>query len=82
MYGAKGEKIMTKQKFLDMFIQEHISILINIFHKNQLDSLKQTVLSNQKIYLQYSFIKFFQVSVFLLVIFLNLYKNLSTLLFS
>ncbi len=32
---------MTEQELMDMFIQEHINMLINTFHKNQSDKFEQ-----------------------------------------
>ena len=32
---------MTDQELLDMFIQERINMLIDVFHKNQLDKSEQ-----------------------------------------
>jgi len=32
---------MTDQELLDMFIQERINMLIDVFHKNQPDKSKQ-----------------------------------------
>lgn len=32
---------MTEQELLDMFIQEHINMLIDIFHKNQPEKFKK-----------------------------------------
>ena len=38
---SKEENIMTEQELLDMFIQERINMLIDIFHKNQADKSEQ-----------------------------------------
>jgi len=38
---SKGGGIMTDQELLDMFIQERINMLIDVFHKNQPDKSEQ-----------------------------------------
>jgi len=40
MFSKEGS-IMTDQELLDMFIQERINMLIDVFHKNQPDKSKQ-----------------------------------------
>jgi Uma2 family endonuclease len=40
MFSEEGS-IMTDQELLDMFIQERINMIIDVFHKNQPDKSEQ-----------------------------------------